>query len=202
MATVATAMAAECPSFLIVEEFDRGSERRLDAHVHDVDAVDLVEDEMRHVADEHERGGEPGDAFVPAEQMLVKRCGQEREKHRRQDRVIDAAVVRHAVEDEMRHVLDAEKDTERRQPQLGNRDFVDQQEQRDEGEESGEAREQGARGPRVLEINVRQHAAEYAGDRHGDDVFRRHDIGGERQCRHGAGHQRTDTDVSWEICHG
>ena len=69
-------------------------------------------------------GGEPGDALVPAEQMLVDGGGEEREEHAGQDRMINAAVVGHAVEDEVGDVAHEQEGAERQQPQLRDRQLV------------------------------------------------------------------------------
>ncbi len=148
ISTVATAIARGMAEVVVVEQLERGAERGLDARVHHVDGIDLVEDQVGEEADAQEPGRQPCHCLVASQQLAVDPGGNESAEHQRQHRVPDTAVVAEAKE----HLLgDEAHEQQRAEPQnqhLGNGIFALQAEQHREGEEHAEAGEHRARGAR------------------------------------------------------
>ena len=186
---------------LEIGEFQRGSERRLDARIHDVDRIDLVEREVGQVADEHECGGQPRHARIAAEQMVVNDRGRERTQHGGEPRMPDAAMVTHAVEYPVSPVAHEYERAEPQHQHLDDRQLADREKQRHERKEHGEAREHGPARPRFLEVDVGQHRADHAGHGHREQIFLRDRVGGQRRGREHAADDRADADMGRKIGH-
>jgi hypothetical protein len=81
--TVAAPWPRNGPS-ACVYQLESGAEGGLDARIHHVDGVDLVEDQMGEIANGHEAGGEPRHAVVAAEQRAVDPGREKAAEHGRQ----------------------------------------------------------------------------------------------------------------------
>src|SRR5690606_34174185 len=126
-----------------VVELQCRAERRLDPRIQHVDARNLVEDEMSDVADEKKDAAEPRDAFVTAEQLLEDDRREKPEQQAGKDRVPDAAMIRETVKHGLAAVAEQHERAQPQEPHLGNRVLVGYREQHAEGQEDGEAREEG-----------------------------------------------------------
>src|SRR5215510_11942407 len=91
-------------------KLERGAKGLLDPGAGDVDAVDLVEQQMDHVANRHKAANEPGADRTEPEQVIGNRGVEEQEEEGGKLRMKDASVHGELGEYLVEHMADKEID--------------------------------------------------------------------------------------------
>src|SRR5689334_15554267 len=99
-------------------KLERGAKRLFDPGAGDVDAVDLVQHQMDHVAKRHKAANEPGADRTESKQVIGDRGVEQQEEEGGELRMEDASMHGEFGEDLVQHVADKKMDCDPEEREL------------------------------------------------------------------------------------
>src|SRR5262249_24763703 len=182
-------------------KLERGAKGLLDAGAGDVDAVDLVEQQMDHVAKRHKTAKEPGADRTEPKQMIADRGVEEQEEKGGKLRMKDASVHGELGEYLVEHMANKKMDCDPEERQLDQGIGLGHAEDAHECQADSKDTEQDLHRDRMIRVDIRQHSSHRASAKEQDDLLGHCDTSNHGADREHSAHGRCHSEVSPEISH-